>query len=169
MERKESISFSVEIQSLYRALNSIAYTHFYELESNFCLCFSSDRRKAEFPLINTFLVVSNWQATSFQSGVWTYYEATDPQMIKNAVDFLKKKSYKDLAEIISKGIHDYQNPQYADEYDYPENWIEESEEIDNWINEHEDYLQKWLYDFLLDNKETISGIFKIESISRERD
>lgn len=161
------MSFSVEIQSLYRALNSIDYTHFYELEPNFCLCFSSDRRKAEIPLINAFLVVSNWQATSFQSGVWTYYEATDPQMIKNAVNFLKKNSYKELAEIISKGIHDYQNPQYAVEYDYPEKWLEESEEIDNWISEHEDYLQKWLYDLLIDNKEIISGIFKIEPISRE--
>ena len=42
--------------------------------------------------------------------------------------------------MIEKGIHDYQNPQYAEDFEYPEEWITESEEIDAWITEHDGWL-----------------------------
>ena len=35
------------------------------------------------------------------------------------------------------GNHDYRNEKYQDNYDYPQEWIDESEQIDQWITENE--------------------------------
>ncbi len=60
--------------------------------------------------------------------------------------------------MIGKGIHDYQNPRYAEDFEYPEEWITESEEIDAWIKEHDDWLCHWLYDYLLRNENRIIAL-----------
>lgn len=159
MEKDEENSNSLQIDSLFKKMESINYPQFYKVESEFCSIFSMDKRKSELPLINAFLVVSNLYAASERSGVWTYYEAEDPQKIKNAVNFLNNRRDIDLADIIRKGIHDYQNPKYAKNFEYPEKWIEDSDEIDDWISEYSDYLQKWLYDLLMENRESISSLF----------
>ncbi len=60
--------------------------------------------------------------------------------------------------MLSKGINDYQNPKYADSFDYPQEWMEEADEIDSWIEENTDSIRKWLYDYLVANKEYIVNV-----------
>lgn len=50
------------------------------------------------------------------------------------------------------GIHDYHNEKYLDNYNYPDEWIEESEIIDKWIFENEINIYRFLRDLILENK-----------------
>ena len=42
------------------------------------------------------------------------------------------------------GIHDYHNEKYLENYNYPDEWIEESEIIDKWIFENEINIYRFL-------------------------
>lgn len=144
-----------DIAQLYQRLKTLDYKHFFEIESDFFQCFCSDAETTENPMVNAFLIVSSWFGTSERSGVWTFYEATSPANVEKAVNYLLQVGETELAAVISKGMHDYQNPQYADNFDYPEEWITESEEIDAWISKHYDWLCHWLYDYLIANENKI--------------
>ena len=147
-----------DITQLYDRLKAIDHKHFYEIESVFFQCFCSNPETVSLPLINAFLIVSSWFGTSERSGAWTFYEATNPESIQKAVDYLIQSGETELTAVIKKGIHDYQNPQYAEDFEYPEEWITESEEIDAWITEHDDWLCHWLYDYLLRNENKIIAL-----------
>ena len=77
-----------DITQLYDRLKAIDYKHFYEIESDFFQCFCSNPETVSLPLINAFLIASSWFGTSERSGAWTFYEATNPERIQKAVDYL---------------------------------------------------------------------------------
>ena len=143
------------IHFLYQKLELSDYKNFFSIETDFFL-YLSDYASIQF--INAYLIVSDWFGTSQRSGVWTFYEATEINRIQNAISFLSSLNENTLSDMLEKGIHDYQNPIYSENYDYPDEWIDESEEIDNWISEHEDWLWNWLYTFLLSNKNPILNL-----------
>ena len=58
--------------------------------------------------------------------------------------------------MLQKGNHDYQDPQYQADFDYPEEWITESEEIDRWIVVHEQEIMQHLTDELLAHRQQIT-------------
>ena len=145
----------MNISDLYKRLESLSYSDFFEVESDFFTYLSSISKDQSIPCINTFLIVSNWMGTSERSGVWVFYESTNISLIQEAVLYLKAQEDNELACMLEKGIHDYQNPIYSENYNYPDEWITESEQIDDWISDHPDWLRRWLYTFLLDNKEQI--------------
>ena len=101
--------------------------------------------------VTAFLTISSWFGTSERDGVWTFYEATDNQAINTTLTYLSDNGYAELKEIFEKGIHDYSNEKYQEDYDYPEEWIDESEEIDDWIEEHRIDIWEWERKILLDN------------------
>lgn len=141
----------MDIASLSNKLNSISYKDLFEIEPEIFMYFSQTSFENRLPCVNAYLAVSNWLGTSLRSGVWTFYEAAKPNEINAVLAFLRENNDIDLADVFEKGVHDYQNPVYAENYDYPEAWIEESEEIDQWIWEHEDWLWQWEYRLLIDN------------------
>ncbi len=143
-----------ELERLYEKLKRISYSDLYKVEADFCTYFYTKSESNSDPYINAFLIVSNWRATSVRSGVWTFYEATNQSDIEKAVEFLQQE-YEELSAMIKKGIHDYQNPAYAESFEYPEEWIEESDEIDDWIEVHEEQIDKWLYDSLIVNEKLL--------------
>ena len=146
------------INWLYEKLESMDYKDFYDIESEFCLAFCSNNRLMKDSIISVFLVVSNWSAASERSGVWTFYESENKEIIMNAVQYLENKGEKEMSDMLSKGINDYQNPKYADSFDFPQEWMEEADEIDSWIEENTDSIRKWLYDYLVANKEYIVNV-----------
>ena len=108
--------------------------------------------------IKTFCVVSDLIETSVKIIALEFYE--QEAIISNigiidAVDHLNEMGETELAGIIGKGIHDYNNPQYTDMCDYPEEWVEDCFEIDKWIKGHRVQLKKWLYDYSLDIEDVI--------------
>ena len=105
--------------------------------------------------LTAFFTISSWLGISERDGVWNFYEATDSKDINITLTYLSDNGYHNLKEIFAKGIHDYQNEKYRDNYDYPEEWLDESEEIDDWIDEHRLDICKMEREILLDNKSYI--------------
>lgn len=143
------------IEKLYQQLLSTDSKDFYKLEAEFVMALYAEENK---PLcVTVFMTISNWFAMSLRSGVWTFYEATKPSDIALTIEFLKETENKELCGIFSFGVHDYQNPKYAENFDYPDEWIEESGRIDDWISEHEDWLYNWERELLLKYRDVISA------------
>ena len=144
----------VDFNHLYQKLLKLDYKDFYEVETEFFLGLYNAFSENQLPWITAFLTISTWVGISQRSGVWTFYEVRNVQEMKTVVQYLRMSGDNELADIFEKGIHDYQNPQYVKKYDYPEEWLEEAEEIDLWISEHEDWLWKWKYNILVVNEKS---------------
>lgn len=144
-----------DLEQLYQRLSEMNYKDMYEIEADFFMELYRDFSETRLPWMTAFLTISAWFGTSMRSGVWTFYEAGDIKEMEMTVSYLRTDGKQELADIFEKGIHDYQNPEYAKNYDYPEEWLEGAAEIDDWIAEHEDYLWKWEYDILIMNKDSI--------------
>lgn len=144
-----------EIERLYEQLNITTDDNFYQLEADLFMAFQSipDEKKPQ-PVV-AFLTISNWQGTSLRSGVWTFYEAANLNDLTVTTKYLAKTGQTELADIFAKGIHDYQNPKYAKDYNYPAEWIKEADLIDSWIFKHEEWLLKWKRNLLAESKDTI--------------
>ena len=141
------------IKNLFDQLKKSDYTEFYNYETDMFSYLYRNQELINLPFVNTFLIVSSWLGTSMRSGAWTFYEATPIEDIMIAVKHLNEIGESELCRILKKGIHDYQNPLYNDEY--PEEWMKESDDIDKWIIEHENWLYHWLYDYILTHEDKI--------------
>ncbi len=147
-----------ELKQLYQKLLKIDDKDMYKLETDFFMILYNDyfeNIENGLPWVTAFLTISTWFGTSMRSGSWTFYEVGNMQQIESTLQYLKSSGDDELASIFAKGIHDYQNSVYAENYNYPETWLEESVEIDEWIWEHEDWLWKWEYDILIKNRDSI--------------
>lgn len=147
------------IEKLYQQILEVNDHEFYLLVPEFCselyYHISMDKR----PLcVIAFLTIANWFAVSLRSGVWTFYESTSPKDIESTLQFLEQAGDDELASIFRYGAHDYQNPKYSGNWDYPEEWIEESDKIDDWITNHENWLYLWERKLLIDNKIQICSL-----------
>lgn len=110
-----------------------------------------DKRDAS-GVIECFLTLSNWVGFSLRDGVWTFYEYTNDDSIEKLKEFLASKNWHELTDMYKSGIHDYHNEKYLENYNYPDEWIEESETIDNWIFENEISIYRFLRDLVLENE-----------------
>lgn len=126
----------MNIQELITKAIEISPEDFYTIETNLFIELNSITDKPDF--IITFLGLSSWMGTSQRSGVWTYYEATDSNLIDTTIQYIiQNKLDEELCNMYILGNHDYGNGKYQDNYDYPQEWIDESEQIDQWITENE--------------------------------
>ena len=145
----------MDIEKLYEQLSVSGEDDFYNIEAQFCTELhygvSAEKRQA---CVVTFLTIANWTATSLRSGVWTFYEACDPTDLNRTLEYLRQSKEEEFAKIFALGIHEYQDPKYAENFDYPQEWIEESEQIDAWILKNEAWLINWKRKLLLDNWDT---------------
>lgn len=146
------------LENSYERLSNIKLEDFYLVETDFFIALSSVPMQKRPICVTTFLVISNWTGTSLRSGVWTFYEIYNAEEIKSAICYLKENNIGEMAEVLALGVHDYQNPKYAENFDYPEEWIEESEKIDSWISENQKYIIEWKRRLLMDNRELICSL-----------
>ncbi|MCD7993494.1 MAG: hypothetical protein LUK37_17590 [Clostridia bacterium] len=148
----------MDIKKLLKDIEKGDYQELYKYETDIYLSLYQKTIEGRPSCVTAFLVISSWFGTSQRSGVWTFYEATKSDEIHTALQYLKESGENVIAQIFEKGIHDYHNPIYAENFDYPEKWIEEADEIDNWIMQHEELLWKWEYKLLMDNKQVIAAL-----------
>ena len=149
------------LNELIVSLETSGYEMFWKYDGQFFMLFY-DRFKS-MPYTNIpdiafmFMEINNWQRMSLRCGVWQYYESGSfsKGKFERVLSFLKTKNEEEMASIYAYGIHDYANERYQDNYNYPEEWIEESNRIDKWISDNEVYLYKWMYDLILDHKSEI--------------
>ncbi len=147
------------INILYQRLETIDTKDFYQIESDFFMKLYKISGEKQHPAITAFLTISTWYGSCLRSGVWTFYEVADMKAVYITLEYLRQAGQNEWAVIFESGIHDYQNPQYAGNYDYPESWIEESGAIDNWIWRNEEKIIDWERRVLLENREMICSLF----------
>ena len=109
-------------------------------------------KKSESIAIECFLTLSNWVGFSLRDGVWTFYEYTNDESIEKTKEFLEMKNWHELTDMYKFGMHDYHNEKYLDNYNYPDEWIEESVIIDKWIFENEISIYRFLKEMILENE-----------------
>lgn len=144
------------IEKLYQQIPKVDISEFYLLEHEFCRELYYHISVEQRPLcVTAFLTILNWFAVSQRSGVWTFYESTSPKDIELTLQFLAQTGDEELACVFQYGAHDYQNPKYDGNWDYPSEWIEEAGKIDDWISGHEVWLYMWERKLLVDNKKEI--------------
>ena len=88
--------------------------------------------------------ISSLLNTSLRGGVWTYYEATAYSEQCRTADYLAKEDWQELYKKYKCGMHDYEDPQYAENFDYPEEWISDTYPIDAWIWDNQDAVNDWI-------------------------
>lgn len=104
-----------------------------------------------------FMELSNWQGMSLRCGVWQYYEsgAFEKGKLERVSNLLHAEKEDEMATIYKSGIHDYSNEKYRENYDYPEEWIAGSDQIDKWISDNEKHIYMLRYNLILENKAEI--------------
>lgn len=96
-----------------------------------------------------YLGISSWMGTSLRSGVWTYYESTSQREIDTVIRYLNQYAPdSEIAKMYALGNHEYSDEKYQADFDYPQEWIDESEIIDDWISENEVDIIRFLQDLL---------------------
>ena len=149
------------LNKLIVSLESSGCQNFWEREEEFFMLFYNSFKNTPFTDIPDiafmYMEISNWQGMSLRCGVWQYYEsgAFQKGKFERVISFLKMKNEEEMVSIYAHGIHDYANEKYQENYDYPEEWIDESNKIDKWISDNEVYLYKWMYDLILEHKSEI--------------
>ena len=102
-------------------------------------------------------------------GIKTMIEKLNPEFSvvmcahngKEAITYLKSNRvdviFTDINMPLADGIEvmDYANEKYQKNYDYPEEWFDETDKIDKWISDNEVYLYKWMYDLILNHKSEV--------------
>ncbi|NGZ77688.1 hypothetical protein [Saccharibacillus alkalitolerans] len=88
----------------------------------------------------------SWQAMSERSGVWTYYEAVDPQDAEAASDWLREQADGEVFAVYSKGSGHCADEQLMNGID---EWIERNgESIDRLIERTLRAHKAWFYEKL---------------------
>lgn len=148
-----------DIAKLYEALAATWDRDFQRIEAEFFMMLQNIPDSKKTDAVVTFLTISNWKGTSLRSGVWTFYESARQRDLQITSAYLTNDGQIELAEVFSRGIHDYQNPVYAENFDYPSEWMDEADEIDHWISTHEHWLDAWMCNLLLKSKDTVIELF----------
>lgn len=150
----------MEFDKLYKKLESTDMSDFYHVDTDFMLeIYELTKIGTSIPdCLRIYSTISQWFGNSLRSGVWTYYEIADTEDLQLTAQYLSQSSWKEFHHMFTFGIHDYQSPQYSENFDYPEEWIDESESIDKWIMSNEHKLYEWQKEFLFDNKAEIASL-----------
>lgn len=98
-----------------------------------------------------YMEINNWQGMSLRCGVWQYYEsrAFENGKSERVLSCLRDNNEEEMSSIYTCGIHDYANEKYRENYDYPEEWLDEADKIDEWIRDNEVHIYKWMRDLIL--------------------
>lgn len=147
------------IETFYLHLDSIESDDFLEVDYEFCSYFNwkygyAEKYDENVPeCITAFMILEDWYSCWFRSGVWTFYEYyAGTKALKITVNFLRKFADKEMTDIFESGIHEYNKVS-----DYPQKWIDESEQINVWIEKRETEILRFLEKILIDNKKIICG------------
>ena len=123
---------------------------FYLVETELYTVLYAMKDKPDF--VYAFLGLSSWMGTSLRGGAWTYYESANKNEIDTVIKYLRCYDPENaIAGIYAMGNHDYGDEKYQDNFEYPQEWIEESEKIDKWIFDNEETIIRFMQDILKNN------------------
>lgn len=149
------------INELIISAESSGPENFWEYDGDFFMLFYNRFKYTPFgdipDIAFIYMEINNWQGMSVRCGVWQYYESGAFQngKFERVVSFLKANGEEEMADIYACGIHDYANERYQENYDYPDEWFDETEKVDEWISDNEGYIYKLMYDLILEHKSVV--------------
>lgn len=146
------------LEKLYERLSNMKSEDFYLIEADFFTALSAIPIEKRPTCVTAFLTISNWYGISLRSGVWTFYEVCNNNEAKLVSVFLQENNLPEMSSMFALGMHDYQNPQYAENFNYPEEWIKESEIIDAWIDNNQNHIIEQQINLLNENRELICSL-----------
>ncbi|WP_313180883.1 hypothetical protein [Lacrimispora sp.] len=145
----------MEFEKLYKKLEETDINDFYHVDMDFMLEIIK-MGTADIPdCLRIYSVISQWYGNSLRGGVWTYYEIADMQDLQLTAQYLSCCLWKEFHQMFCLGIHDYQSPRFVGNFNYPQEWIDESESIDKWIWNNEQKLGEWQREFLLTYRDEV--------------
>lgn len=149
------------INELLALAEASGYESFWKFDGEFFMLFYERFRDTPFADIPDtafmYMEINNWQGMSVRCGVWQYYEsgAFEKGKFERVLSFLRVSGEEEMADVYACGIHDYADERYRKNYDYPEEWFDETERIDKWIIDHEGYIYQWMYDLIMGHKSEV--------------
>lgn len=104
-----------------------------------------------------FMEIDNWQGMAQRCGVWQYYESRsyEPKKLEAVINLLENQGEEEFVNVFASGIHDYANSEYEENFNYPVEWLEQSNSIDNWIYENERKIYQLKCKLIISNKDEI--------------
>ena len=150
-----------DINELIVSAESSGHENFWKYDGEFFMLFYNRFKNTRFTDIPDiafmYMEISNWQGMSVRCGVWQYYESGsfEKGKFERVLSFLKTNGEEEMASVYACGIHDYTNERYQKNYDYPDEWFDETERIDEWIRNNEEYIYTWLYDLIFAHKSEV--------------
>jgi hypothetical protein len=83
------------------------------------------------PALLAYVEVVAWEAQSWRSGAWTYYEATPERIQRDVMGALERDAPADLSEIYARGMREWRGASVAASVDA---WLKENEaSVHNWL------------------------------------
>lgn len=150
-----------DIYDLIVSAESSGHKNFWQYDGEFFMLFYNKFMYTPFTDIPDiafmYMEINNWQGMSVRCGVWQYYEsgAFQKGKFERVLSFLRANGEKEMADIYAHGIHDYADGRYQKNYDYPEEWLNDSDKVDGWLMDNEEYIYKWMYDLIMEHKNEI--------------
>lgn len=128
---------------------TLSSDEFYKVEADIFM--SLYKKKCLPPFALALLGLSSWKGSSLRSGVWTYYEATEKQILEGTIQYLQEYApLEEITKMYTLGNHDYSDEKYHGE-NYPQAWLDESEVIDVWITSNENEINSFLLGIIRKN------------------
>lgn len=126
---------------------SITPEEFYLVETDLFIELSNMKEKSDF--VVAFLELFSWMGTSLRSGVWTYYEVTERETVNKTIKYLHQFAPdEEVSKIYALSNHNYSDEEYQTDFNYPQEWLDESEVIDKWIFDNEKIIIAFLQNIL---------------------
>ena len=150
-----------DINELIVSAELSGHENFWKYDGEFFMLFYNRFKNTSFTdipdVVFMYMEINNWQGMSVRCGVWQYYESGsfNKEKFERVLSFLKTNGEEEMADVYSRGIHDYANERYQENYDYPEEWFDEAEGIDKWLYDHEEYIYKCMYDLIMKHKSEV--------------
>ncbi|SKA71048.1 hypothetical protein SAMN02745111_02145 [Eubacterium uniforme] len=149
----------MKVKSIIKKGIEVSNDDFYLIEPELFLELNNVKDKPDF--VTVFIELSSWKGTSLRSGVWTYYEATHKDQVEAVIKYLQKYSLgEEICRMYSLGNHDYCDEKYQDVFEYPKEWIKESEIIDKWIFENEENIIAYMQEIVRKNRVYFEQLFQ---------
>lgn len=149
----------MKVKSIIKKGIEVSNDDFYLIEPELFLELNNVKDKPDF--VTVFIELSSWKGTSLRSGVWTYYEAAHKDQVEAVIKYLQKYSLgEEICRMYSLGNHDYCDEKYQDVFEYPKEWIKESEIIDKWIFENEENIIAYMQEIVRKNRVYFEQLFQ---------
>ena len=140
-------SKSISIDNLFHILDIIEEKDYWLICSSFLSYFYNNKITSP-DFVNAFIVLDNILGNFLRGGVWQCFEYEKPENLEATAKYFYDHGNNELAKFISDNIHDYSNPKYQENFDYPNEWINESEKFDKWLSDHKKDIYQIEYNLL---------------------